>query len=97
MPMIPTLVDLRSRRDEILALAARHGAHNVRIFGSVARGEADEASDVDVLVDMAAGCTLLDLAGLEEDLSTLLGCRVEVGTTLRPAARRRAEREVTPL
>lgn len=95
--MVPTLVDLRTRRDEILALAARHGAHNVRIFGSVARGDADEASDVDVLVDMDAGRTLLDLAGLEEDLTGLLGCRVEVGTTLRPAARRRAEGEVTPL
>ena len=95
--MVPTLVDLRARRDEILAVAARHGARNVRFFGSVARGEADKASDVDVLVDMDAGRTLLDLARLEEDLSALLRCRVEVGTTLGPAARRRAEREVTPL
>lgn len=95
--MVPTLVDLRARRDEILAVAARRGARNVRVFGSVARGEADEASDVDVLVDMDAGRTLLDLAGLEQDLSALLGCRVEAGTTLRPAARRRAEREVTLL
>lgn len=95
--MVPTLIDLRARRDEILAVAARHGARNLRVFGSVARGEADEASDLDVLVDMDTGRTLLDLAGLEQDLSTLLGCRVEVGTTLRPTIRHRAAREVTPL
>jgi predicted nucleotidyltransferase len=95
--MVPTLVALRARREELLAVAARHGARNVRVFGSVARDEADEASDVDVLVDMEPGRTLSDLVALEQDLGELLGCRVEVGTTLGHAARRRAAREVTPL
>ena len=54
---------LRTRRDEILACAANHGARNVRVFGSIARGEADTASDVDLLVDMEPGRSLLDSWG----------------------------------
>jgi len=95
--MVPTLGQLRARRDEILAVAARHGARKLRVFGSVARGDADETSDLNVLVDMDPGRRLLDLAALEQDLGALLGCRVEAGTTLRPAARRQAERDVVPL
>lgn len=64
--------ELRTRRAEILRLAAEHGASNVRVFGSVARGEADVMSDVDFLVDMGSGRSLLDLGGLLEDLRRLL-------------------------
>lgn len=68
------------KRDAILALAARHGASNVRIFGSVAEGKADDASDVDFLVDMEPGRSLLDLGGLLMDLQELLGRKVDVVT-----------------
>ena len=71
---------LRARRDEILRLAARHGARNVRFFGSVARGEETPESDVDLLVDMEPGRSLLDLVGLWQDLEDLLHCRVDVLT-----------------
>jgi predicted nucleotidyltransferase len=67
-------------RAEILAAAARHGASNVRVFGSVARGEADAASDVDFLVDFEPGRSLLDLASLLVELEDLLGHPVDVVT-----------------
>jgi uncharacterized protein len=69
---------LQSKREEILRIAAKHGASNVRIFGSVARGEADEQSDIDLLVDLEPKRSLLDLAGLLVDLEELLGCKVDV-------------------
>ena len=59
------------KREAILALAARYGASNVRVFGSVAEGKADDASDVDFLVDMEPGRSLLDLGGLLMDLQDL--------------------------
>jgi uncharacterized protein len=65
-------------REAILALAAKHRATDVRIFGSVARGEDDEASDVDVLVKMEEGSSLLDMGELLMDLRDLLGCTVDV-------------------
>ena len=65
-------------REEILRIAAKYGASNVRIFGSVARGEADEQSDIDLLVDLEPKRSLLDLAGLLVDLEELLGCKVDV-------------------
>ena len=71
---------LKERRNEILRIAAQYGAHNVRVFGSVARGEADAASDIDFLVEMQPGRSLLDLGGLQADLEALLGCRVDVVT-----------------
>ena len=70
--------ELRKRRDEILRIAAEHGAGNVRVFGSAARGGAGPESDVDFLVDMEAGRSLLDLGGLLMDLQDLLGCEVDV-------------------
>ena len=76
-----TLDTLRAeRREEILRLAARHGAHNLRVLGSVARGEANENSDLDLLVAWEPGRSLLDHAGLVQDLEQLLGIKVHVGT-----------------
>lgn len=71
---------LKKKREEILGTAAKYGAHNVRVFGSVARGEADEASDIDFLVEMEAGRSLLDLGGLQAELEAILGRRVDVVT-----------------
>jgi len=75
-----SLETLRRLRGEILALATRHGAGNVRVFGSVARGDDRVDSDVDFLVDVAADRTLLDVIALEQDLQQLLGLRVDVLT-----------------
>lgn len=69
---------LQAKREDILQTAHKYGAYNVRVFGSVARGEADEKSDIDLLVDMEKGRSLLDLAGLLVDLEELLGCKVDV-------------------
>jgi len=73
-----TADSLRSRRVEILDVARKRGARNVRIFGSVARGDAGPDSDVDILVELEPGRSLLDHAGLMLDLSELLGCKVDV-------------------
>jgi uncharacterized protein len=71
---------LKTKRAEILAIAARHGATNVRIFGSVARGEDTGSSDVDILVDMHSDRSLLDLVALKQDIEELLGRRADVLT-----------------
>jgi predicted nucleotidyltransferase len=91
--------ELRRRRNEILHLASVHGATNIRVFGSVARGEADERSDVDFLVDMGSGRSLLDLGGLLEDLRDLLSLPVDVVTErgLKARIRDRVLREAVPL
>jgi uncharacterized protein len=73
-----TLDHLRQRRDQIIALADRHGAHNVRVFGSVARGEAVAGSDLDLVVDFEPGRSLMDHGELIMDLEAVLGCRVDV-------------------
>ena len=94
------LVDLlETKRDEILQLAARHGAHNVRVFGSVARGEVTKDSDVDLLVDMEPECSLLDMVSLQVALQELLGRRVDVVTeaSVYWLIRRRVLREARPL
>jgi uncharacterized protein len=80
----PTLAALKNRRDEITALGRRHGARNLRVVGSVARGDAERDSDVDFLVDLEAGRSLLDVSGLVIDLEDLLGCRVHV--VVKPAS-----------
>jgi hypothetical protein len=97
--MSTTIDDLRKQRQTILQLAAVYGASNVRVFGSVARGEADDASDIDLLVDMATGRSLLDLGGLLMDLEQLFGQRVDVVTEhgLRPRVRDRVLEETVPL
>lgn len=73
-----TLDELRTRRTEIEPIAESHGAHNVRIFGSVARGDAVPGSDVDFLVDFDPDRTVLDLSALILDLEAALGCEVDV-------------------
>jgi predicted nucleotidyltransferase len=69
---------LTEKRAEILAIAAKHGAYNVRVFGSVARGEARPDSDVDFLVELEPGRSLLDHIGLVQSLEDLLGRKVDV-------------------
>lgn len=71
---------LKQKRDEILRLAAKHGARNVRVFGSRVRGASSSGSDVDFLVEMEEGRSLLDLVGFCQDLEDLLGCKVDVIT-----------------
>lgn len=90
---------LRTKRAEILGMAAQYGAYNVRVFGSVARGEADAASDVDFLVEVESGRSLLDLGGLLMELQELLGCPVDIVTEkgLRPRIRDRVLSEAIPL
>jgi len=95
-----TLDTLRvDRREEILRLGERHGAHNLRVFGSVARGEAKESSDLDLLVTWEPGRSLLDHFGLVQDLQDLLGIKVHVGTekSLHWYVRDRILGEATPL
>ena len=90
---------LREKRDEILVIAARHGARNVRVFGSVARGEDNPDSDVDFLIDVGSTTSSWFPAGLILDLEEVLGRRVEVVTAkaLNPYIRDRVLREAIPL
>jgi len=90
---------LREKRQEILAIAAKHGAYNVRVFGSVARGEADEQSDVDILVEAGPEISSWFPAGLIIDLEELLGCEVDVVTEagLRRRIKDRVLKEAIPL
>lgn len=90
---------IESHRAEIRSLAERHGLRDVRIFGSMARGDADEASDVDLLVTLPPGRTGLALGALLMDVQDLLGRRVEVVTerSLHPAHREQVLEEAQPL
>jgi hypothetical protein len=90
---------LHEKREEILQIAARHGARNVRVFGSVARGEADERSDVDLLIDLGPERTPWFPGGLIVDLENLLRRNVNIATVaaLRPRIRERVLREAVPL
>lgn len=71
---------LKQKRNEILEAAARNGAHNLRVFGSVARGDFNENSDVDFLVDLEPGRSLFDLSSLISELEEILEVKVDVGT-----------------
>jgi predicted nucleotidyltransferase len=90
---------LRLKRNDILLLASRHGAKNVRIFGSVARGESGPGSDIDLLVKMEEGRSLLDLSALVLDLRDLLGVTVDVVSEdgIYWLLRRRILKEARPL
>lgn len=90
---------LNEKRSEILRIAAAHGAHNIRVFGSVARGEAEPESDIDFLVTLGPEVSLLDHASLKVDLEDLLGRHVDVipDKTLREHLRERVLREAVAL
>ena len=94
-----TLGILTERRSEILGLAERYHTGDVRVFGSVARGQNTEGSDVDLLVKPGKHCSLFDLGGLLEDLQELLGCWVDLVTEdgLKPRLRERVLKEAIPL
>jgi len=90
---------VRQHREQILALAQRHGIENVRVFGSMARGDANEASDVDLLVSLPRGKSGLALGGLLMDVQNLVQRRVDVVSDrgLHPALRDRILSEAVPL
>lgn len=90
---------LVAKRKEIFEVAARHGARNIRVFGSIARGEATSGSDIDLLVDMEPDRKSPALENMSKELAELLGCRVDVATEedLRPRVRQRVLEEAIPL
>ena len=90
---------LRLRRSEVLSLGARYGLRQIRVFGSVARGQADDASDIDFLVEPGPDVSVLDLGGFLSELQQLLGCKVNVVTEkgLRPRIREQVLREAVSL
>ena len=99
MSIVALAPEIAEKRAEILRVAAAHGARNIRVFGSVARGEASGESDLDLLVDFDPGRSLLDHAALQIELEKLLGRRVDVASErgLRPRLRERVLREARPL
>jgi len=90
---------LRQKREDIMRLGAKYGVRSIRVFGSAARGEADEQSDIDFLVELEPGRSLLDLGGLQYELENLLGRRVDVVTErgLKARIRERVLREAVAL
>lgn len=90
---------LGEKRDEIQRIAAKHGATNVRVFGSVARGETRTDSDIDLLVDAAPETSSWFPAGLVLDLEEILGCKVEIVTEkgINPRLKERVLEEAVPL
>ncbi len=90
---------VRAKREEILRIAAAHGARHVRVFGSTVRGESAEASDIDLLVDLEPGRSLLDHAAMIVELEQVLGCPVDVVPErgLRPRVRDAVLRDAVPL
>lgn len=90
---------LLEKRDEIRRIAAWHGVRNVRVFGSVARGEAHEGSDLDLLVETGPETSSWFPAGLVLELEEALGCRVQVVTEkgLNPDLKERVHQEAVPL
>ena len=90
---------VKTKRQQVLEIARQHGAYHVRVFGSVARGETQPGSDIDFLVEMEAGRSLLDMGGLVMDLQQLLGHSVDVVTErgLKSRIRARVLAEAVPL
>jgi hypothetical protein len=99
LPDTPLGRRLRQRRKAIISTAEIRRAHNVRLFGSVARGEDVGSSDVDLLVDLEEGVGLLDVIGLKRELGELLGVDVDVvpADTLKPRMREHVLHEAVPL
>jgi len=97
--MMTTTDALKTKRNDILRLAAQHGAHNVRLFGSVARGEASPTSDIDLLVKMDRGRSLLNLIELSQELESFLHRKVDILTDegLSPYLAQRIQAEAVPL
>jgi predicted nucleotidyltransferase len=93
----PTLTLLRAHRAEILGVASRRGVSNIRVFGSVVRGDATSASDIDLLVDFEPGHRGLDLFAFAREVEEMLGYPVEVGTGLEEAVRQRVESQLVVL
>lgn len=95
-----TLSQLREQRAEILALAEKYGAYNVRVFGSIARGEATPDSDIDLLMSFRESASLYDLSGLWQDLQNLLGRKVDILSDhphLKERLKARIMRDAVPL
>lgn len=90
---------VREHREEILAVATRHGARSIRLFGSLARGEARPDSDVDLLIELEPGRSLLDLIAIKQDLEDILDRSVDVLTerSLSPYLRDRVLADAVPL
>ncbi len=99
IPDTPLGRRLRQRRRAVLACAARHGASNVRVFGSTARGEDQAESDIDLVVDLDRTTGLFSLEALRRELSEILGVSVDVdpSDSLRPSVREAVHREAVPL
>jgi len=90
---------LQSRRNDIVRIAKQYGVYNIRIFGSIAVGKADDKSDIDFLVDTLPGTSLFNLGGLLIDLQEMLGCSVDIVTEkgLRKRLRDQVLHEAVPL
>jgi len=97
--MIAPAQRLKDKKSAVLAIAAKYGAHNVRVFGSIARGNASSSSDIDLLVKLERGRTLLDHVRLVKELELLLGCKVDLATenSLKPRIRDQVLSEAIPL
>jgi len=94
-----SLKDIQARREEVIRIANYYGAKNIRVFGSVARGESRPESDLDLLVEFENGRSLFDLGGLIADLEDLFGCKVDVVSKngLRPRFRDRLIKEAVAI
>jgi predicted nucleotidyltransferase len=94
-----SLEHLQQKREMLHSAVARHRARNLRVFGSVLRGDASEHSDIDFLVDPLPGATLFDLGGLQVELEALMGAPVDLLTPddLSPSFRERVLREARPV
>ena len=92
-------VTIKNRREEILNIAQKYGAKNVRVFGSVARGDEGPESDIDIIVEMEKGSSLLDIIAIKQDIEELLGRKVDVVTeaSISPYIRNEVLREAVNL
>jgi len=94
-----SLKDIRDKRSEILRIADKHGAHDLRVFGSIVRGKMDEESDIDILIEFEGRKSLLDLAHLKNELEDAVNRRVDLLTykSLHPRLKDRILAEQVPI